>query len=212
MDWDKWIRYFGWFLLVCDSVWTIAWWVTGIIEATTTSPLPATIISGIPLSVYDTVAEYLAAHIGMALHFLMSGSMFLLAAAGGDELITIWYTLPLGAVVAKDSYAVLERYLHLSRTAHPTFFVYEAALAISALSISILAMIWFQVLYWRWRYTLHRFDEEYAERKKHELENARHERAAADSKHEPPQPAAASLERPLLQHPFTVGQRIKQRF
>jgi hypothetical protein len=126
----------------------------------------------------------------------MSGSMFLLAACGGDELITIWYTLPLGAVVAKDTYAVVERYIHLSRTAYPTFFLYEASLAITAVSISVMAFVWFQILYWRWRATLHRFDEEYAERKKRELEVARED---------------LTKERPLLQHPVLPMQHTHRR-
>jgi len=196
MDWDRFLRYWGWFLLVCDSAWTIAWFITGLIEATTVSPLPPVLISGLPLAAYDAVAEYSAAHIGMALHFLMSGSMFLLAACGGDELITIWYTLPLGAVVAKDTYAVVERYIHLSRTAYPTFFLYEASLAITAVSISVMAFVWFQILYWRWRATLHRFDEEYAERKKRELEVARED---------------LTKERPLLQHPVLPMQHTHRR-
>jgi len=162
MNVDRFIVIWGRALLVFDSIWTVYWLVTGIIEALTNSPIPPVLISGLPLSAYDLVAEYLAAHIGMALHFLLSGSMFLLAAAGGEEIITAWYMLPLGAVVAKDLFAVMERYLHLSRDAYPVFFVFEASLAISGLSISVLAFAWFQAVYWRLILTGKRFDREYA--------------------------------------------------
>ena len=155
---DRVIVWWGRSLLIVDTIWTIAWFATGMVELARESPLPPVLVTGLPLWVYDTVGEYSVAHLGIALHFLLSGSMFLLAAANGEEIITAWYMLPLGAVVAKDTYAVLERFLHLSREAHYDLFIIEATLAVTALFITVMAFGWFQAVYWRLRLTGKRFD------------------------------------------------------
>jgi hypothetical protein len=158
MDIDRAIRYWGKTLLVVEALWTLTWLVTGLIEVTTDTPLPAVLFPGLPLAAYDSVTEYTIAHIGISLHFLLAGSIFLLATATGSGFIVGWYVLPLGAVISKDLYGVVARYSRLSRVAHPEFFVMEATLAVSALSISITAFVWFQFVYWRYRLTGHRFD------------------------------------------------------
>jgi hypothetical protein len=170
MDLNRAIRLWGKTLLVLEGFWMVAWFVIGMIEAYRPSPLPPSLVPGLPLAAYDTVAEYLAAHTGIALHFLLAGSIFLLAAATGDELIVVWYMLPVAAVITKDTWAVFERFLRLSPDAHPDLYTMEVALAVSALSLSVSAFLWFQFVYWRYVETGVRFDakETQGSNKKHD--------------------------------------------
>ena len=74
------VRVIGKVLLWCDLIWDIAWTVIAIIIAVRTTPLPSSLVSGLPLAVYDRTAEYRNAHYGIALHGFLPSVYFSLAA------------------------------------------------------------------------------------------------------------------------------------
>jgi len=152
------IQVAGRVVLYLDLIWAIAWLVVGIIIGVRVTPIPPTIISGLPLSAYDGTAEYRFAHRALAFHFLLPGVIFLLASTSSHDPIIIWYSLPIGAVVFTDVYANLENWLHLSQDAIPEFFVLETVMATSALVVSLMAFLWYQTAYWHFYFTGHRFD------------------------------------------------------
>ncbi len=164
---DRILQYTGTAVLLLDLVWAVAWLVVGIVVASRIVELPFNCDCDLPRVAFDAVAEYRAAHRVLAFHFLLPGVIFLIASGVGGEPIIIWYSLPIGAVVATDIYANLENWLHLSREAQPDLFVTETIMATAALFISGAAFVWYQIVYWRLRLSGRRFDEA-AHRKKND--------------------------------------------
>jgi hypothetical protein len=153
------VRVIGKVLLWCDLIWDIAWTVIAIIIAVRTTPLPSSLVSGLPLAVYDRTAEYRNAHYGIALHGFLPSVYFSLAAGYSHEPLVGWYTLPLGFGVALDLYANVQNWPHLSQDSIPSFFVLETVIATAAIVLSTAVFLWYQAAYWHFRWTGRHFND-----------------------------------------------------
>jgi|WetSurMetagenome_2_1015567.scaffolds.fasta_scaffold00228_23 hypothetical protein len=145
-------------ILWLDLFWAVAWFVVALVMGFWTTPLPPTLIPGLPTSEYDQTLEYRASHRALAFHFLLPSIYFSLATGHSHEPLIVWYMLPIGAVVFTDVYANVENWVHLSRDTIPAFFILEVVMATSALVISVGAFAWYQAAYWHFRLTGRRFD------------------------------------------------------
>jgi hypothetical protein len=153
------VRVIGKVLLWCDLIWDIAWTVIAIIIAVRTTPLPSSLVSGLPLAVYDRTAEYRNAHYGIALHGFLPSVYFSLAAGYSHEPLVGWYTLPLGFGVALDLYANVQNWPHLSQDSIPSFFILETIIATAAIVLSTAVFLWYQAAYWHFRWTGRHFND-----------------------------------------------------
>lgn len=145
-------------ILWLDLFWAVAWFVVALVLGFWTTPLPPTLIPGLPTSEYDQTLEYRASHRALAFHFLLPSIYFSLATGHSHEPLIVWYMLPIGAVIFTDVYANVENWVHLSQDAIPAFFVLEVVMATSAVVISVAAFAWYQAAYWHFRLTGRRFD------------------------------------------------------
>jgi hypothetical protein len=159
---DRWayaVQVVGKVLLWLDLLWAIAWLVAALVMSFYTTPLPSTLVSGLPLYVYDRTFEYRNAHALLALHGFLPSVYFSLAAGYSHEPLVAWYMLPIGFAVAVDIYSNTQNWPKLSRDSIPAFFVLETVLATVALVLSLTVFLWYQAAYWHFHYTGKHFND-----------------------------------------------------
>jgi hypothetical protein len=96
--------------------------------------------------VESDVAEYRLSHYKLFAHFFSPAALFPLM-SGLSGAVSPWFWLIIGMVIGTDVFSVMENYIHLSPVEHPHFFVLEVVLSISALVLSLSAILWFTALY-----------------------------------------------------------------
>jgi hypothetical protein len=196
------IQVTGKVILWLDLVWAITWFVIACIMSNRVTPLPSTLVSGLPLSVYDGTAEYRNAHYGLAFHGFLPSVYFSLAAGYSHEPLVAWYALPIGFAVATDVYANTQNWPHLSRDSIPEFFVMESVMATAAVMLSTAVFLWYQAAYWHFHFTGRHFNASSTVQQQYQLHR---QDDANDGTAQPPSSLPARDQRVRLPYPGSGG-------
>ena len=134
-------------MLFLELLYFVFWFSSMFVVVGFEEPPPVgPLVPGLPLSVYDGVAEYRLSHFKLFAHFFSPAATFQLVTGIGTT-VTPWFWLIIGMVIGTDAFSTMENYLHLSPDRHPHFYKLEVILSISALALSVLALFWFTALY-----------------------------------------------------------------
>jgi hypothetical protein len=145
------LRWWGRAILFLELFYFVFWFASMFaVIAYEEDPPVGPLVVGLPLSVYDGMAEYRLSHFKLFAHFFSPAATFqLLTGLGSTGDITPWFWLIIAMVIGTDTFSTMENYKHLSPVEHPDFYNLEVILSISALSLSVVVLIWFTATYIR---------------------------------------------------------------